>query len=439
MDAFALLVQAVRESLARTGAPKRILLGLSGGADSTALLRALCALREKGVILSAVHVNHGLRTAAAEDEAFCRALCDQQDVPLHVLRVEVSPHGSTEAAAREARYAAFYDAMQKTGAQTLALAHHMDDQAETVLLHLLYGAGAAGLSGMAEYRAPLWRPLLSLRRAEIQDALRQVGQPWREDESNGDIAFTRNLIRARILPVMEGAFPQAVPAISRAGEILQAENDYLDQQAAEFIAHHASLGRWPFVMAQPLAEQHIAIQRRILRACAVRLELTLDRRQTDELCTLCRRSPGAEMNLPRGWHALSTQTRLHFIPSERERYGWPASCLEVQEHTRTMGDGKRSQAVPADLWPSAVLRTRQPGDTIRPFGMKGHMKLKDFMNARGLDRPFRDDWPLLCIDQEVLWVIGVGASERLRINGSKPHCLITFSGALPDQIQEGKA
>ena len=159
-----------------------MIAALSGGADSVLLLRALRTLREETPFeLRVVHVNHGLRENAALDETFCRELCAKWHIPLAVFHVQVDSHGSTEDAARRARYAAFEQAMPAGQAAVLALAHHMDDQAETVLMHLIYGSGMAGLSGMRELSGAFWRPLLSVRRTQIRDALTALHQPWRED------------------------------------------------------------------------------------------------------------------------------------------------------------------------------------------------------------------------------------------------------------------
>lgn len=437
MDAFSAVVGAVRQSFQRTRPAPSVLAGLSGGADSVALLAALRALQaECGLQVTAVHVNHHLRAAAAEDERFCRALCERWQVPLIVKQVSVPSKGSLEAAARAARYAAFGEAMIACGAQTLALAHHMDDQAETVLLHLLYGAGADGLGGMAEYRAPLWRPLLALRRAQILAALTDMGESWREDESNADTAFMRNYIRQRVVPAMEQAYPQAVPAICRASAIVREEGECLQRQAEAWLTRHAARDRWRFVLLEPLTDAHPALQRRILRTYAAQSGLSLSFEQTEALRALVDQPAGSTVNLPKGWHALRTEKRLHLAaPQPTKRMHWDGNLLQKAPYTGDCGDGKTCQAVPESVLKAAELRTRQAGDWLRPFGMEGRVKLKDYLIARGVDRPLRDDWPLLCRGSEVLWVIGVGASSALRLppqaNGA---CYLTFLGRLPDQI-----
>ena len=431
-----MIAAQVRESLTRCSVRGGVLIALSGGADSVALLRVLCALRgENGLRLAAAYVNHGLREAAREEEAFCADLCRSMQIPLLIRRVRVEDRGSPEAAARAARYDALRDAMAEADCATLALAHHQDDQAETLLLHLMYGAGAEGLAGMAEYAPPLWRPLLHVSRAEIRRALRELNQDWREDESNADETYTRNYLRARVLPVMRSAFPQAASAMSRAADILREENDYLNSQCAAWLDRFAAHGEWPFLLAEPLHEEHVAMRRRIFRAFAAEYGVSLEYAHTEALRHLPDQPPGAACNLTAGWTALRTEKRIHLIPPARPERAWSADALRTLGKTNETGNGMLRQAVPQALLKNAELRTRRPGDRITPFGMQGSMKLKDYLIARGIDRPFRDAWPLLCLDHDVLWVIGVGASERLRVRPGDPEAdMVLFTGELPDAL-----
>ena len=436
MSSFSFLLETVRGSLIRCGVPARILVGLSGGADSVALLQALHALREeKGLTLYAAYVNHGLREDAEKEEAFCADLCHKLQIPFSIRRVQLAPSGSVEAEARACRYAALRDVMRETGAETLALAHHMDDQAETVLMHLMYGAGSDGLSGMAEYRKPLWRPLLTVRRADIREALNALGQSWCEDESNDDPTFTRNYIRSRIVPDMERAYPRTVEAIARAAAILREEDACLDAMTNAWLEKNSAAGPWPFLLTAPLCTEPMALKRRILRAYAARYGLLLEFSQVEELIALLNGEPGGKCNLPQGWRAQKTKERLHFVsPEPKDRRMWQMELLKPKQFDGKMGDGKIEQAVPGALLQKARLRTRQPGDRITPFGMRGSMKLKDYMISRDIDQPFRDDWPLLCADHEVLWVIGVGVSEKLRITETDDAIMLAFAGKLPDAI-----
>lgn len=417
--------------------PESVLVGLSGGADSVALLVCLCELRKtKGFSLHAVHVNHGLRTAAAQDEAYCIQLCERLNVPLVRETVSISGTGNIEARAREARYAAFGRAMSASKCRVIALAHHMDDQAETLLLHLLYGTGSTGLGGMKEKNGSVWRPFLKIRRSQLQNFLSANGFEWREDESNCDPAFTRNRIRATVLPSIEACSPDAVQGMSRTADILQAEDEYLALQAESWLKKYASDSRYAFLMTEPLAHEHPAMQRRIIRRYAQHLSLSLDFIQTERVREMIQsENAGTTDNLPGGWQVFRSRERLHFLHPEKINRFIPG---EFQIGEEIPNDARHSHLIPLKEACGLTLRTRRTGDVIQPFGMQGKKPLKEYMIDRSIDKPFRDGWPLVCRGNEVLWVIGVGASEKLRVKETEDQVKhLIYLGKLPDEIQKG--
>jgi tRNA(Ile)-lysidine synthase len=217
-------------------------VAFSGGADSTALL-LLCAERWPGQV-RAVHIHHGLQEAADSFETHCRALCKQLDVPLAVRRVQAghAPGQSPEDAARQARYLALAEAVQAEwpGLQDVALAQHADDQVETMLIALSRGAGLPGLASMPARWLRLglqWhRPFLSVPGAALREGLRQRGQNWVEDPTNTDEQFTRNRIRARVLPVLADAFPAFRQTFARSAAHAAQAQEVLDEVAAQDLA-----------------------------------------------------------------------------------------------------------------------------------------------------------------------------------------------------------
>lgn len=219
-------------------------VGLSGGADSTALLLG-CAERWPGQV-RAIHVHHGLQSAADAFERHCADLCARLQVPLQVQRVDArhAPGQSPEDAARIARYKAFEAAAQaessQTAIQSIALAQHADDQVETLLLALSRGAGVAGLAAMPAFwqRDGLdWhRPLLTVPGAELRAWLQARGQAWMEDPSNQDERYTRNRIRARLLPALEAAFPQFRDTFARSARHAAQASELLDDLARQDLA-----------------------------------------------------------------------------------------------------------------------------------------------------------------------------------------------------------
>ena len=216
-------------------------VGLSGGADSTALLLA-CARKWPGQV-QAIHVHHGLQAAADGFEQHCAALCQSLNVPLWVKRLDArhTPGQSPEDAARQARYKAFEAAVIASKAQaaikSIAIAQHADDQVETLLLALSRGAGIAGLAAMParwERAGVVWhRPLLQVAGADIRSWLRLQGQPWVEDPTNTDQRYTRNRIRAQLLPALEAAFPAFRDTFARSASNAAQAAELLDELAQQ--------------------------------------------------------------------------------------------------------------------------------------------------------------------------------------------------------------
>ena len=216
-------------------------VGLSGGADSTALLLA-CARKWPGQV-QAIHVHHGLQAAADGFEEHCAALCQSLNVPLWVKRLDArhTPGQSPEDAARQARYKAFEAVAIASKAQeaikSIAIAQHADDQVETLLLALSRGAGIAGLAAMParwERAGVVWhRPLLQVAGADIRSWLRLQGQPWVEDPTNTDQRYTRNRIRAQLLPALEAAFPAFRDTFARSASNAAQAAELLDELAQQ--------------------------------------------------------------------------------------------------------------------------------------------------------------------------------------------------------------
>jgi tRNA(Ile)-lysidine synthase len=236
--------QSVSEALAAFEPGLPLAVALSGGADSTALLLA-CADKWPGQV-QAIHVHHGLQAAATDFERHCVALCARLRVPLALRRVDArhAPGESPEDAARKARYRALQLAAREDfpgeAIRSIALAQHADDQVETLLLALSRGAGLPGLAAMPAHRARdgfAWhRPLLAVPGPVIRDWLRARGEAWVEDPSNANEQFTRNRIRARLLPVLEAAFPQFRDTFARSALHAAQAQEVLDEVAAQDLA-----------------------------------------------------------------------------------------------------------------------------------------------------------------------------------------------------------
>ena len=270
------LVAAVDRALLSAGLPARgetLVVGLSGGADSVALTAALAALRRRrGLELVAAHLDHGLRPDSADDAAFCQALCATLGVTLRAGTACVRERarrekGGLEQAARRERYSFLQRVKQDEGAPWIAVAHTQDDQAETLLLRLLRGAGASGLAGMRLRSGDLLRPLLAVSRREVLEYLAERGLGWREDPSNADPAHVRNRVRHELLPYLEERFnPRVRAALARTADLLAEEALFVAGAAERALAEASSWEGEALVLdRQALAAAPLALARAALR------------------------------------------------------------------------------------------------------------------------------------------------------------------------------
>jgi tRNA(Ile)-lysidine synthase len=270
------LQQQVRRTIRRYDllpAGSRVLVGLSGGSDSVAVARILLELSEHGgfTVAGLAHLNHDLRPSAARDEAFCREFAQRVGLALLVEHAAVRDFASSESlsiedAARRLRYAFLERAAAEMAADRIAVGHTQDDQAETVLLKLMRGAGLRGLGGIYPRRGAVIRPLLDVTREDLRAYLQSRAETWIEDETNQDLANPRNRIRHRVLPELDRALEgSARPAISRAAALIREDGQWLDALAEErflTLAHSTEAGLEFDVLR--LAETPAPVRRRVL-------------------------------------------------------------------------------------------------------------------------------------------------------------------------------
>jgi len=276
-----------REDLCPRGT--RLLVGLSGGSDSTALVLLLQELSTPDgfAVVSLAHLNHRLRASADRDEQFCRALAERVGLRIEVESIDVGAYAqsqrlSIEEAARRLRYDFFHRVAEVVGADRIAVGHTRDDQAETFLLKLIRGAGLTGLGGIYPRRGQVIRPLLDLSRTQLRDYLVSRGQTWVEDETNLDLSNPRNRIRHKVIPELDLAYgAPASPAIARAASIVREDGQWLDELSARrFDALVARTAEGLEIPAARLAEEPLPVQRRVvlaaLRRAAPDREIGLD-------------------------------------------------------------------------------------------------------------------------------------------------------------------
>jgi tRNA(Ile)-lysidine synthase len=458
-----------------------VVVAVSGGPDSLCLLHLLTTLApEFGLTLIVAHLNHGLRGPAAQaDETFVCDLAAAWGLPVQSescnVPVLAAAHKlSVEEAARQARYAFLWRVAVAAGAAKIAVGHHADDQAETVLMHLLRGAGLAGLRGIlpavpvAGLRLPpaltpppghvtpqIIRPLLNTSRADIEAYCRDHGLQFRQDASNQDTTYFRNRLRHELLPYLESYNPGIRRILQRMAQVAAAEADLLNTMLAE---------AWPGVVLNETAEQiefkrsawlklPPALQRSTLRRAVERLrhslrdlsfehiESALDlihAGQTGSQATLLQ---GLQVNLA---YDAFTVGEVNPAPAFTTPYLLPGQTLPVQLPGLTplpecgwrlratllspaqTPPERLAAAGPWEVYldaavvgPQPVLRTRQPGDLFCPFGLGGHQKkVNEFMIDQKIPAARRGHMPLLAANDRVLWVCGYRPDERGRVTAA---------------------
>lgn len=426
----------------------RVCVAVSGGADSVALLRLLLELRsELGIVLSVAHLNHNLRGADADaDAAFVAALAAEHGLEFHAasedVRAFAERHGlSLEAAGRRLRYRFFAGLLEDGHATRVATAHTADDQAETVLLRLLRGSGTRGLAGILPSRDAqqvavgvparrsgnsIIRPLLSTRRAELRQYLRDIGQPWREDASNADLSFARNRVRAELLPLLQRHYnPSLVDALAATAEIARAEEEFWDAELARLVP--TVLSPAGHLKVAELLKQPLAIQRRLVRLTGgaldfARVEQVLDFAQ--------RRGRGERaLPLPGGRLARAAAGEIWFESAEAEPtasagylYRLPVPgevCIRELNRRITArllplaaaseGHNPLQFLDPSALAPELSVRNWRAGDRFRPLHGKAPRKLKDLLpKVPARERSF---WPVVVSGDQIVWVRGLAVAH----------------------------
>ncbi len=407
-----------------------ILAAVSGGADSVALLALLAeAAEERGVRLTAAHFEHGIRgEASLADAAFVRGLCDLWRIPLIEGSADVPALAALrsvglEEAARDARYEFLRRAAGTAGADFIALAHHRDDQAETVLMHLMRGSGLRGLVGMREIEGDLYRPLLGYPKEALVGYLRERSIPWREDATNSEADTPRNGLRLEVIPRAERFYPGARRAISRFSEIAAAEDDFINQETGRFL--NETLISFPggCLIEMPVGgAPHMALLMR-----AVHRLTGLPYEAVKRAAGLSGEAKGAH-DLEAGWRAERGRRGIYLLDGSWK--GLTERPLPLNGEMELDGLGRMSvsagagvpvknddfcQELDADALKGAVVRTRRDGDVIHPLGAPGRQKLKDYFINRHIDRPLRDRIPLIARENEILWAAGCGISEEAKL------------------------
>jgi len=430
----------------------RVLVTVSGGADSTALLHILHALApDLGLELAVAHLNHGLRGPAADSDArFVEELAGRLKLGFHCDRIHLDPsHGALEERGRQARYAFFHRLAEDQGYTKIALGHHMDDNAEAVLMHLLRGSGIRGLSGIPPVRGHrIVRPLIDLRRSEIIRFLQEHQIAFVEDATNTDLRFDRNRVRQRLIPFLQEQFNTNVVAVlHRTADLCWQEERWLQTVLAPTLDEIVTFLD-PECMAlnvRGLSAEPLAVQRRLIRDGLRKWRGNLKRVRADHIDNLIGlldpQSEGKRICLPNRVGVERTRSHLRFtIRQGRGCLAIPQApdyCYQIpfpESHPCTVSipesglkfqfsvteNPNRDVLNAADdntAWFDSdqiafplILRNFRPGDRMSPLGLQGHQKIKKIFGDRKIPIAQRHRTPVLVSGKDILWIAGIRRS-----------------------------
>lgn len=447
-----ILAFILEEGLVKPG--DRLVLGVSGGPDSMALLYVMAALRNRlDIDIAAAHVDHGLRSEAREEQDFVEATCRQLGVDFFKHRIDArqvaySEQKTLEEAGRDERYRFFREIARKIEAGLIATAHHRDDVAETVLLHLLRGSGLKGLRGILPRQGDLMRPLLCVGKEDILLYLKQGNLRYYIDESNEDLRFTRNRIRHELIPLLQSGYnARIVDNLNQLALIARDENRWLEDLASEGYAaallpdtgHPGEI----VLDAAILREQPAACQRRVLYAALSRLggQSGWEMQDIEKVRSL-QSKPGSArvLHLKKGLRVRKVYNRLIFSKGMPDQSSFCYQVKEIPGFIDVYETGERYILELVDqigtVSPSVLyldydriegdlcLRTRQEGDRFRPAAGNGSKKLKKYFIDLKIPWEKRETMALLAVGKEILAIPGMDLSQTVRPGSSTRRYLV---------------
>lgn len=443
----------------------RVIAGVSGGADSVCLFLMLLELREKiGFDLIAVHVHHGLRGEAADqDQQFVEALCEQHRIPLEIFRVNLESIAkkrkqSLEEAGRMVRREAFDSVCKKYGGNKIALAHHQNDNAETMLWNLSRGTGLDGLGGIRPVNGKFIRPLLCMNRKEIEEYLAKRKQSYCIDETNAGTDYTRNKLRHLVLPILEEQVNSAaVRHMNETMEQIWELQEYMQEQVEaayqECVQEHFEKACWIQIQQKSFETFPELIKKMVIRKGMEQVggkKRDLSHKHVDVMMELMNKQVGRTLDLPYEMHAkrnyegVRLEKQRTYSSGEEKKAGIIQECMaelnipgetiladrnlklrcKILEKPRNLSIKDIPQKIYTKWFDygiiksSLYIRTRQAGDTI-VIDEKGHQKkLKNWFVDEKIPKEVRDSQLLLAENNEILWVLGHRMSQAYQVKQS---------------------
>jgi len=453
------LIENIRKTIDKNNMIEKgdkIIVGVSGGPDSLCLLHVLKELcGEYGCSLYAAHLNHKFRGEAADSDAafvgdICRkwditAFIEVFDVPAYIEETGLSP----EEAGREIRYRLFNRICEKVGGNKIAVAHNLNDQAETILMRLMRGSGIEGLKGIEAVRGNIIRPLLEIERSRIEEYCLENNLTPRLDKTNLEAVYHRNKVRLELIPYIEKNFnPNIMMTLSRFSRLVKDENDFLETEAGRKLQKIAEFLDDRVVIDIPkLNAIQKALQRRIIRQCIEKLSNTLngfDFKHFEGVLELAGKTTGAAVILPHKLKAFISYNKLVLVKDVvkadkkcyyKLKYDYensvetPLGYITIERRkAKEIGELRGQKDIiyidASKIKRELVLRCREPGDMFAPIGMKGTKKLKEYLIDEKIPREERDKLELIADGNEIVWISGSRLSEKYKITGETSDAIV---------------
>ena len=433
-----------------------VIVALSGGADSVCLLELLKRLREedaKGFELSAVHINHGIRKESDEEEVFVKNICEKFGVPCQVKKLDVPGYAKekglgVEEAARALRYEALneeaahiYEKKSRESGQErdrdvrIALAHHRDDQAETVLFNLFRGSELKGLSGMRPKNGIYIRPLLFAGKEDILSYVKERGLSFVTDESNYDVTYSRNRIRHNILPEADKVHGKSAEKIAETADRLAAASDYIENETAKAFEDvvrdengSLSADKKEIARLHPFMQQSVLYEM-ICKAGGHKKDIT--HKHAGDLLKLMNNRNGGQISLPYGLTGYCDQSSISVKRADSAGRSVARNIrfsIFLRKDLDGIPDSRYTKWLDYDkIGRQPEVRTRRPGDYIFFEDDKGNLhkkRLKDYFIEEKISRSERDQIPLVADGDHILWIVGHRISAAVKISDETKEVLI---------------
>lgn len=402
----------------------RVLVALSGGADSVALLRVLL---HEGYDCVAAHCNFHLRGAESDrDEGFVRALCERLTVPLEVVHFDTAVYAvqhscSIEMAARELRYAWFEQVRQQTGASVIAVAHHKDDSVETFLLNLIRGTGIRGLRGITPVNGRIVRPMLEVSRAEILSYLQAIGQDYVTDSTNLETDFTRNKIRLKVLPLLGEINPSVSDAIfETASRLVDVEEVYRKaiQEACRRVSVSEREVSIPALLGETAPRAILFELYAPLGFNASQLDNIYRNLQVKGMSGQLFYSP--EYVLLRNRDSLV----LEFREKPETALSLVVEAVDREELKADFSDRTKAFLDADKVTGTLTLRKWQSGDRFIPYGMKGYKKVRDYLRDGKFSLFEKQEQCVVCMGEEIVWLVNERCDQRFCVTAATRRVLV---------------